>query len=239
MKTVFRLLSVLATATLPFLHVADSHPPPVYEHGECLHAFAPVASAPTSARSCFLDPNFESVNHTAKRHIEAVFYDLALAAGNDPASYSIELMQDRRGHRAINAMTCTSSRVIWLSVTAWERLHDHEPALALILAHELAHADHRHPSELKHDPMTAAERKLLSGLTPRQKVEIAADHRAADLMARAGYTTAQINTASRYILASDENGILSKATHTHPAGRDRINLMTFYLGRTMVPRFAR
>jgi Zn-dependent protease with chaperone function len=186
-----------------------------------------------------LDPNFEPVNHTAKRQVEAIFHDLALAAGNDPASYSIELMQDRRGHRAINAMTCASSRVIWLSVTAWEQLHDHKPALALILAHELAHADHRHPSKLKHDPMTAAERQLLSSLTPRQKVEIAADHRAADLMAIAGYTTTQINQASRYILARDENGILSKATYSHPAGRDRINLMTFYLGRTMVPQLAR
>lgn len=239
MKTVFRLLSALAATALTFLCLADRHPPPVPGTGEVLSAYAAGPSVPQSPAGCLLDPNFEPVHHTAKRQVEAIFQDLALAAGNDPQTYSIELMQDRRGHRAINAMTCADSRVIWISVTAWEQLNGHEPALALILAHELAHADHRHPAKLKHDHMTAAERKLLNGLTLRQKVEVAADHRAADLMASAGYSVTQINKASRYILARDENGMLSKATASHPAGRDRINLMTFYLGRTMVPQLAR
>lgn len=238
MKTIFRLLSVLAAASLIFLQMADRHPPPVLSTAG-LSAYAAGASLPETTSGCSLDPNFEPVEHVARPQVKAIFSDLALAAGNDPESYSIELMRDRRGHQSINAMTCANSRVIWISVTAWEKLSGHEPALALMLAHELAHADHRHPAELTEDQMTPAERKLLNGLTQRQKVEIAADHRAAELMALAGYTAQQINTASRYILASDEKGMLSKSTVSHPGGRDRINLMTFYLGRTMVPQYSR
>jgi predicted Zn-dependent protease len=238
MKTIFRLLSVLAAAYLSFFRLADRHPPPIVPETE-LRAYVSGADLSATGSECQLDPNFEPVNHTARRQVQAVFYRLALAAGNDPDSYSIELMRDRRGHRAINAMTCTDSRVIWISVTAWERLGGHEPALALMLAHELAHANHRHPATLKNDQMTAAEQKLHSRLTPRQTVEIAADQRAADLMVRAGYTASQINKASHYILTRDEIGMLSKSTVTHPSGRDRINLMTFYLGRKMLPQFAR
>ena len=239
MKTVLRLLSALSAALFLVLFSADYHPPPA-GHGGCAPlAFAGGTSPAAPLSGCMLDPNYEPVEHTARRQVEQIFRPLALAAGKDPGTYSLELMRDRRGHRAINAMTCPHSRVIWISVTAWERLSEHEPALALILAHELAHADHRHPSSLTKDPMTAAERRILSRLTTRQKIEVAADHRAADLMARAGYTARQINTASRYILASDESGFLSSATPSHPGGRDRINLMTFYLGRTMLPSLAR
>lgn len=238
MKNIFRLLSVLAAASLVFLRMADRHPPPPVSE-TVLNAYASGANLSVTGSECWLDPDFEPVYHTARRQVQAVFHNLALAAGNDPASYSIELMRDRRGHRAINAMTCADSRVIWISVTAWEQLGSNEPALALMLAHELAHADHRHPAALMNDRMTAAERKLLRQLTPRQAVEIAADHQAADLMARAGYSATQINKASRYVLAREGNGMLSKATVTHPAGRDRMNLMTFYLGRKMLPQFSR
>lgn len=238
MKTIFRLLSILAMASLSFLRLADRHPPPLAEEAQ-LSRFVPAATEPAAYSGCRIDPNFEPVNHSALSQVKAIFNSLALAAGTDPETYSIELMQDRRGHRTINAMTCADSRVIWLSVTAWEELKEHESALALLLAHELAHADHRHPASLKKDQMTNAERTLLSSLTPRQTVEIAADHRAADLMAQAGYSAHQINKASRYILASDESGSLSKATASHPAGRDRINLMTFYLARKMLPQYAR
>ncbi len=238
MKTFFRLLSVLAAAALVFLRIADYHPPPV-GHEAHLHTFAAGSSSTNPTSGCFIDPNFEPVYHRAQAEVKAIFSPLALAVGNDPDTYSIELMQDRRGHRAINAMTCASSRLIWVSVAAWEELNDHEPALALILAHELAHADHRHPAKLHHDNMTATERDLLSKITPRQKIEIAADQRAADLMAQAGYTPSQIYHAAHYILARDDNGMLSKATLTHPSGRDRINLLAFYIGRTMLPSFAR
>ncbi|TXF88141.1 hypothetical protein FUA23_15995 [Neolewinella aurantiaca] len=238
MKTFLRLLSVLAAAYLSFFRLSDRHPPPnVPARG--ISAYAAVSDLASTSSGCALDPNFEPVFHTARGQVQWVFHDLALAAGNDPDSYSIELMQDRRGYRAINAMTCTASRVIWLSVTAWDRLSDNEPALALLLAHELAHADHRNPALLKNDPMTDAERHLLGQLTLRQLEEIAADHRAADLMVLAGYSIAEINQASRFILADGGALAFSGATQTHPAGRDRANLMTFYLGRKMLTQFSR
>jgi Zn-dependent protease with chaperone function len=238
MKTIFRLRSVLAAASLLFFCLADRHPPPVVPEAE-LSAYVSGPDLSANESGCQLDPNYEPVSHTARRQVQALFYDLALAAGKDPDSYSIELMRDRRGYRAINAMTCADSRVIWISVTAWERLSGYEPALALMLAHELGHANHRHPATLKNDQMTTAERKLLSSQSPRQMVEIAADQRAADLMANAGYTASQINRASHYILARGEAEMLSKATVSHPSGRDRINLMTFYLGRKMLPQISR
>lgn len=238
MKTIFRLLSVLAAATLFILYIADRHPPPPVS-GEQLRAFAPVAPAADVSSNCRLDPNFEPVQHTARRQVQAIFSGLARAAGSDPDSYSIQLMRDRRGHRFINAMTCADSRVIWISVTAWERLRDYKPALALMLAHELAHADHRAPAELKQDEMTAAEREILDRLTLRQVAEVSADQRAADLMARVGYDAYEINKASHYIMAKDESGILSKATVSHPSGRDRVNLMAFYLARKLLPVYAR
>lgn len=195
-------------------------------------AFADVP-APSAhvAGSCKLDPNFTPVHHTARRHVAYLFEPLARAAGVDPAAYSIELMRDRRGHLAINAMTCADSRLIWISVTAWERLRDNEAALSLLIAHELAHGSHRGAFALKHDAMSAAERNLLNNLTVRQRIEVAVDQRAADIMVRAGFTAGEINTASRYILTRDDGGFLAKATPSHPAGRDRANLLTFYVGR--------
>jgi len=196
---------------------------------------AAFAATPTTAAhasgSCKLDPNFTPVHHTARRHVKYLFSPLARAANVDPHAYSIELMRDRRGHRAINAMTCSDSRMIWISVTAWERLRESEAALSLLIAHELAHADHRSPFALKHDAMSGAERNLLSSLTTRQRIEVAVDQRAADIMIRAGFSVREINAASRYILLQDDGGYLANATHSHPAGRDRANLLTYYVGR--------
>lgn len=195
-------------------------------------AFATLPTTPAfTGVSCAIDPNFTPVHHTARRHVAYLFAPLARAAGVNPAAYSIELMRDRRGHRAINAMTCADSRLIWISVTAWERLRESEAALSLLIAHELAHGSHRGPFALKHDAMSAAESNLLSSLTTRQRIEVAADQRAADIMARAGFSAAEINAASRYILTRDDGGFLAKATSSHPAGRDRANLLTFYVGR--------
>jgi hypothetical protein len=165
---------------------------------------------------------------------------LAPAAGTSSAKFSIEMMRDRRGVRVINAMTCSDSHLIWISVTAWEQLATYEPALALLLSHELAHSDHRPLHTLKKDEMTAAERQLLNTLSNRQLVEIAADQRAADIMTRAGYSPQQISRASWHILSRDIEGTLTAGSESHPAGRDRSNLLSFYLGRKYLnPTFAR
>ena len=129
-------------------------------------------------------------------------------------------------------MTCSDSHLIWVSITAWEQLATYEPALTLMLAHELAHGDHRPVHKLKQDVMTTAERCLQEELTYRQLIEIATDQRAADIMIKAGYTSQQINRASWHILSRDTEGALATATASHPAGRDRANLLSFYLGRT-------
>lgn len=171
------------------------------------------------------------VPHSASRSLALLLAKLTPAAGVAAEDYHIEMMRDQRGNEGINAMTCPDSRLIWVSVAAWEQLAGHEPAMALLLSHELAHADHRPVSSLLDDEMLPAERELLGNLTERQLLEVAADQRAADIMARTGYTAAQINEASWYILSRDPDGNLGQSSVTHPAGRDRANLLTYYLAR--------
>jgi hypothetical protein len=171
--------------------------------------------------SCALDPNFVPVHHTANRHFEFLLGKLAPAAG-------------------INAMTCPDSHLIWISVTAWEQLATYEPAMALMLAHELAHSDHRPFHALKQDRMITAERRLLNSLSNRQLIEIATDQRAADIMARAGYSPQQISRASWHILFRDAEGTMAAGSVSHPPGRDRANLLSYYLGRKYLnPTMAR
>lgn len=229
MKYLKLLQAVPAALCCLFIFQRPAPPPQAVER-PFAYAGTPV-STDHSVGSCDLDPAYVPVHHTARRHVAYLFTPLARAAGLDPATYSIELMRDRRGHRAINAMTCTDSRLIWLSVTAWERLRDNEAALSLLIAHELAHGSHRGPFALKHDAMSAAESSLLARLTVRQRIEVAADQRAADIMALAGFTAGEISAASRYILLRDDGDFLAYATPTHPAGRDRTNLLTYYVGR--------
>jgi hypothetical protein len=79
--------------------------------------------------------------------------------------------------------------------------------------------------------MVDAERKLLNTLSYRQLIEIASDQRAADIMTRAGYSAQQISRASWHILSRDVEGSLSSGSVSHPTGRDRANLMSYYLSR--------
>jgi len=207
-----------------------------------LASFSAVTTAGEhAAGGCALDFNFVPVHHTARRHVLQLFRPLARAAGVDPATFSVEMMRDRRGYRTINAMTCTDSRLIWISVTAWERLRENEAALSLMLAHELAHGDHRSPFLLGYDAMTVSESQLLATISLRQRIEIAADQRAADIMLRVGFTPLEIKSASRFILAKDKGGFLARASPSHPAGRDRVKLLHYYVGRSRLtgPTLAR
>jgi hypothetical protein len=203
------------------------HPPPTEDAP--LSGYGAVMKAEST--SCALDPNFVPVHHTANRHLKFILGKLAPAAGISSTKFSIEMMRDRRGVRAINAMTCPDSHLIWISVTAWEQLATYEPALALILAHELAHSDHRPFHVLKEDRMVDAERRLLNTLSNRQLIEVATDQRAADIMARAGYSPQQISRASWHILSRDVDGSLVAGSVSHPPGRDRANLLSYYLSR--------
>ncbi|WP_026231752.1 M48 family metalloprotease [Neolewinella persica] len=209
-----------------WITLPSQHPPPA---AAALSGYGTVAKA--GSTSCAIDPNFVPVHHTASRHLEFLLDKLAPAAGTNSEKFSIEMMRDRRGVRAINAMTCSDSHLIWISVTAWEQLATYEPALALLLAHELAHSDHRPLHDLKKDDMISAERQLMNSLSNRQLVEIAADQRAADIMTRAGYSPQQISRASWHILYRDVEGTLASGSESHPTGRDRANLLSFYLGR--------
>lgn len=226
----FLLCSALAALCCLFLRPSSEHPPPAQGN-------APAGYASLSATvngSCALDPNFMPVPHSASHNLALLLAKLTPAAGVEAEDYHIEMMRDQRGTDGINAMTCPDSRLIWVSVSAWEQLANFEPALALLLTHELAHANHRPVASLLDDAMLPAERTLLGNLSERQLLEVAADQRAADIMARAGYSAAQINYASWYILSRDPDGNLGKSSVSHPAGRDRANLLTYYLARRYV-----
>ncbi len=226
MLPAFRLLAVLALSFFS-LALRAQHPPP----GTAQQSYHYAATE----SSCAMDPNYVPVPHPGLADISRIFSRLARSQGFDPADFSLELMKDKRGIRQINAMTCPQSQVIWVSVTAWERLQHNEVALTLLLAHELAHAGLRPLVSLRQDVMTGAEEQLLATLTNRQLLEVAADQQAADILVAAGYSIYDINAASHFIMASDVAGLLAAATPTHPAGRDRQNLLTYYLARQYLP----
>ncbi|MEM9928562.1 MAG: hypothetical protein AAF840_01960 [Bacteroidota bacterium] len=226
MHPVFRLLAIVALL-FPFSSLRSQHPPPISAAHNHLHE--------GGAHACTINPNYLPVPHEGLHDVRSTFNRLTQALGLESADYSLELMRDKRGIRQINAMTCPRSRMIWVSVTAWERLHHHDAAMTLLLAHELAHAEVRTSLALRQDAMTVAEDIIMSIVTNRQLIEVAADQRAADLMMAAGYTIYEINAAAHFIMASDAEGLLTAATPTHPGGRDRLNLLTFYLARTYLP----
>lgn len=205
----------------------SEHPPPTTSPAPAGYA----ALSATNSTSCGIDPNFLPVAHVAQAYFEDLLARLAPVAGFAPEEYTVEMMRDLRGRSEINAMTCPDSRLIWVSVSAWEQLANYEPAIILLLAHELAHADLPPDYSLYIDEMLPAERQLLGTISDRQMAEVLADRRAADIMAAAGYSAQQINQASWYILARDASGNLGQASATHPAGRDRANLLTYYLAR--------
>ncbi len=221
---IFRHL--IKVASVLFLLTVADHPPSIEQlagYGE-LHTKA-------SHSGCALDPDYELVHHTARRHLVYVFEGIAIAAGKAPETYSVELIRNRGGEPYINAMTCSSSRLIWVSVKAWEELHNYEPALALLVAHELAHGDLRSPFLLRADRMQATERHLFQSLTYRQQWEVSADQRAAEFMLKAGYQPAQIRAAARYILQREGAKHLIPSSFSHPSGWDRVALLGYYLER--------
>lgn len=225
MKSLF-FRHLCQVATIFFLLTVADHPPPM----EGLVGYGELTATELTS-GCALDPAYTPVHHTARRHLVYLFDGLAKAAGEMPEEYSLELIRSQAAEPYINAMTCSSSRLVWVSVKAWEELHDYEPALALLIAHELAHGQLRSPFLLRADKMLTTERHLFQTLTYRQQWEIAADQRAAEIMLIAGYSPTEISTASRYILSRDGGDHLIPASYSHPSGWDRVALLDYFLNR--------
>ncbi|MBC6994056.1 hypothetical protein QWY85_15505 [Neolewinella lacunae] len=198
---------------------------------EAAVSYAEVGEVSMPVASCALDTNFELVHHTGRRYLRYLVDQLAPGTGRPAESYSVEIMRDRRGLQQINAMTCSSSRLIWVSDKAYQELLNHEVALAFIVAHELAHGGDLRPGNVYATNVTLAERELLQILTYRQRSEVVADQHALDLMVRAGYSAPEVVAAAAFILSRPGAEHLLPASATHPAGYDRLQLLEYYAAR--------
>lgn len=213
-----------------FLALRSDHPPSI----PAAFATTGVTSEVSSYGGCALHGGFTLIPHTGRQHIIDLVHKLAPAAGESPWAYSIDVIQENSGPEYINAMTCANSKVIWVSKKAVEELYGYEPALAYIVAHEIAHGSARSIFALEHDWMLATERHLFGTLNHHQRHEVAVDQRAADIMLAAGYSREAILAGAQYILWQDGAELVLAAGPTHPAGWDRAALLCYYLERSPV-----
>lgn len=229
-KTVKPAFLILQPLLFTLLLFSTSEPifTQVYPHsGHTHHFVSPV----DYYGGCQLNSNFEPVHHTGRRYLQYLVFRLAPGAGVNPDDYSIDLIKDRRGIQAINAMTCAKSKVIWLSVKAYRELVDSEASLAYIMAHELAHGVPL-PQELMETTwMSDQDRQLFQSFSARQRKEVLIDFYSAQIMLKAGYQSWQISAGARYILSRDGANHLVATTYTHPGGWDRVRLLEAYLAR--------
>ncbi|MEO0731888.1 MAG: hypothetical protein AAFZ52_03565 [Bacteroidota bacterium] len=187
--------------------------------------------APTDTYGhCVLDAHFEPIHHTGRRYLLHLLEQLAPAAGINPATYSVELIADRRGLEEINAMTCTGSRMIWLSEKAYTELVGHDVSLVFVMAHELAHGGAGQELLLSGNTwMSPADRELFARFNIRQYREVIFDLQAAEILLHSGYHPAAIVEGAAFILGQEGADHLLPATNTHPAGWDRVQLLSSYL----------
>ncbi len=214
-----------------FLALKADHPPSISAAFATAGASAEVANY----SGCALHDGFTLIPHTGRQHIIDLVEKLAPAAGESPHAYSIDIMQETAGPEYINAMTCASSKVIWVSRKAIEELYGYDPALAYIVAHEIGHGSARSVFSLEHDWMLATERQLFSSLNVHQRHEVAVDQRAADIMLAAGYSKEAILAGAQYILWQEGADLVLAAGPSHPSGWDRAALLSYYLERSAVP----
>lgn len=229
MFSLVRTGTIVLTCFLFFCLAAD-HPPPVAA------AYSPVSSAGTAAYGCNLHNGFVAIPHTGRRYLQYLVGQLAPAAGHDPADYSVDIIRETTGPEYINAMTCSDSKVIWVSRKAYRELFGYEPALAFLMAHEIGHAGHRSVYAMELEAATEVELQLRNQLTYRQKHEVVVDQRAADIMLQAGYKKETILAAARYILRRDGAELILKEGPSHPGGWDRVALLGHYLKRENVAK---
>lgn len=226
MYTVSRILSVALFTLLLFL--TTDLPPPA------IHAYAAEPSYSFELNGCVLHEGFVPIPHTGRRHLLYLLDQLAPAAGEDPREYSVDIIRETSGPEYINAITCASSKVIWVSRKAFQELYGYEPSLAFLMAHEIAHGAHQSVSSMKRGWVSPAEQQLRSQLTNRQLHEIAVDQSAAEIMLKAGYTTETILAGARYILWQDGADLILQEGPSHPGGWDRLALLRYYLNRRPV-----
>ncbi|MEM1358175.1 MAG: M48 family metalloprotease [Bacteroidota bacterium] len=225
MKAAFLILQPLLITLLLLL---PSKPIYAQFYPSCAHAHHTVAPN-NFYGGCQLNSNFEPVHHTGRRYLQYLVYRLAPGAGINPHEYAIDLIKDRRGIESINAMTCASSKVIWLSVKAYRELVDSEASLAFIMAHEIAHGVTL-PQEINNLAwMNPQERQLYNSFSSYQRKEVLIDFYSAQIMLRAGYQDWQISAGARYILSRDGAEHLVATTYSHPGGWDRVRLLEGYL----------
>lgn len=218
-----------------FLALTADHPPSITA------AFASEEPTPPSTSfysGCALHEGFVPIPHTGRRYLLYLLNRLAPAAGENPSGYSVDIIREIQGKEFINAMTCTSSKVIWVSRKAYLELYAYEPALAYLMAHELAHGSSRSVFSANRDWRYSAEEQLYKSLTERQRHEVIVDQRAADIMLAAGYSEVAILAGARYILWQDGAELVLASGPSHPAGWDRATLLSYYLARRVAPEAA-
>lgn len=215
-----------------FLALTADHPPSVTA------AFASEETITPSAErysGCALHEGFVPIPHTGRRYLLYLLNRLAPAAGEDPSLYAVDIIKETNGPEYINAMTCSSSKVIWVSRKAYLELYGYEPALAYLMAHELGHGSARSVFSANRDWRYPAEEQLYKSLTGRQRHEVVVDQRAADIMLAAGYSKEAILAGARYILWQDGAELVLAAGPSHPGGWDRAALLSYYLTRKVTP----
>lgn len=210
-----------------FFHgvATTSHPPPA---GGCGHGHDHGLEA---YGGCALHDGFVPIPHTGRRYLLHLMDKLAPAAGENPDNYSVDIIRETAGPEYINAMTCASSKVIWVSRKAFQELYGYEPALAFLLAHEIGHGSFGSVVAADGEGIRAAEGQLLGQLTYAQRREIAVDQRAAEIMLNAGYSEEAVLAGARYILWQDGAELVLQSGPSHPGGWDRVALLGYYLER--------
>ncbi|MEM6769632.1 MAG: hypothetical protein AAF597_03515 [Bacteroidota bacterium] len=225
----FRIVPVLFVFC--FLALTADHPPSGLAATACEHSHNHSTSY---YGGCALHEGFVPIPHTGRRYLLYLVDRLAPAAGEDPAIYSVDIIRETSGPEYINAMTCSDSKVIWVSRKAYQELFGYEPALAYLVAHEIAHGSSRSVFSANRDWRYPAEERLYKSLTGRQRHEVVVDQRAADIMLAAGYSQESILAGARYILWQDGADLVLAAGPSHPGGWDRATLLSYYLARQAV-----
>jgi hypothetical protein len=228
--TILKCLPVLSVFL--FFALTADHPP------STLAAYSTGVASPAentvNNAGCALHEGFVPVAHTGRRYLIYLMDQLGPAAGVNPAEYSLDIIRETNGPEYINAMTCSSSKVIWVSRQAYRQLYGYEPALAFLMAHEIGHGSARSVHAIDRDWMNAVEKELHISLTYRQRIEVSVDQRAADIMLKAGYSKEAILGGSRYILQAKGADLVLQEGPSHPSGWDRLALLSYYLDRNVM-----
>lgn len=178
---------------------------------------------------CSLPSEYEEVNHTCRRQLQAITDELSKFAGTGLGDFIAVPITTRDGSTLINAMTCPLRRKIWIGLEAWYRLEQRESSLAYMIGHEISHAYHVEPETLVNAARYPEERQLLAKMNDSQLLEIACDQGSANLLLKAGYQPWEIIDAAKFIAFQSEPSDYQSVSLSHPTDEDRIALLSYYL----------